>query len=218
MKQLIGYCRVSTAGQRDGVSLKAQESKIRAWAKLNGYQVKSIYQDVLSGKSVDGREGLKQALDEIGKGDALVVYSLSRLARSTRETIEIADRLEKRGCDLVSLSEKIDTTSASGKMVFRLMAVLAEFERDQISERTKDALSHKKQNGEWTGRVPYGFKIEDGRLIEDVEQISIIQKAKALRRGGKTLRAISEKLGLSVSFIHKAVNTDLRTLKARYAS
>jgi len=76
-----------------------------------------------------------------------VVYSLSRLSRSTKDTLQIAEKLDKAGADLVSLSEQIDTTSASGKMVFRLMAVLNEFERDQISERTSAALQHKKAKG-----------------------------------------------------------------------
>lgn len=72
----------------------------------------------------------------------LVVYSLSRLARSTTDAIAISERLAKSGADLVSLSEWIDTTSASGKMVFRMLAVLAESERDLVSERTKTAMAH----------------------------------------------------------------------------
>jgi DNA invertase Pin-like site-specific DNA recombinase len=91
----------------------------------------------LSGTKAD-RPGLAAALSAVCKGDALVVYSLSRLARSTAHTLQVSDYLEWVGADLVSLSEKIDTTSASGKMVFRLLAVLAEFERDLISERTTD--------------------------------------------------------------------------------
>jgi site-specific DNA recombinase len=67
----------------------------------------------------------------------LFVYSLSRLARSTKGTLAIPDRLQKADADLVSLSEKLDTNSAAGKMVFRMLAVLEEFESDQISERTK---------------------------------------------------------------------------------
>lgn len=72
----------------------------------------------------------------------------------------------EEGRDLVSLSEKIDTTSASGKMVFRLLAVLNEFERDQISDRTRFALAHKKANGEKTGgTVPFGYKVDPGSYI-----------------------------------------------------
>src|SRR6266581_6504849 len=81
----------------------------------------------------------------------LVVYSLSRLARNTTETLELGERLAKAGADLVSLSEKIDTTSAAGKMVFRMLAVLAEFERDQISERTRVAMQHMRCEGKRVG-------------------------------------------------------------------
>jgi Resolvase, N terminal domain len=110
-----------------------------------------------AGELLTDRPALQEALSRCTKG-ALVVYSLSRLARSTKDTLEIADRLAGAGADLVSLSERIDTTTASGKMVFRTLAVLAEFERDQVSERTRFAMAHKKGNGERVGSVPYGFR------------------------------------------------------------
>lgn len=89
----------------------------------------------LSGKRADNRPELQKALDAVTKcSGVLLVYSLSRLARSTKDTLAISDRLEKADADLVSLSERIDTTSAAGKMVFRMLAVLAEFERDLVSD------------------------------------------------------------------------------------
>ena len=82
-------------------------------------------------------------LDDVtSDGGILVVYSLSRLARSTKDTIAIAERLKAGRAHLVSLSEKIDTTSASGTMIFRLFAVLAEFDRDLVSERTRGAMAY----------------------------------------------------------------------------
>ena len=82
----VGYVRVSTEDQsREGVSLEAQEAKIRAWADLNGYDEVVIFTDAgISGSSMDKREALHDALDAVGKGDVLVVYALSRLARSRR--------------------------------------------------------------------------------------------------------------------------------------
>ena len=77
----------------------------------------------LSGGRCDNRPALKEALKAVCRGDSLVVYSLSRLARSTRDTLMIAETLERKGADLVSLSERIDTTSSTGKMVFRMLAV-----------------------------------------------------------------------------------------------
>ena len=199
MTTAIGYIRVSTEGQaQDGVSLDAQRAKIAAWCELNEYTLIAVHVDAgISGKAADNRPGLQAALQECGKGSALVVYSLSRLARSTRDTIEISERLAKSGADLVSLSEKIDTTTAAGKMVFRMMAVLAEFERDQISERTTMALRYKKSKGEKTGgAVPYGYALADDgiNLVHDAAEQTVIQQARELRAAGLSLRAVAGEL------------------------
>jgi len=193
----IGYVRVSTARQAEkGVSMAAQEEKVRAWAKLNEAVAVDIFTDAgLSGKRADNRPALQRALEAVEKGDALVVYSLSRLARSTRDTLALADTLQKRGADLVSLSEKIDTTSAAGKMVFRMLAVLGEFERDQVSDRTRAALEHKRANGEKTGgEVPYGYRARAGRLFKVTREQRAIESMVRMRRQGRTLRAIGRAL------------------------
>ena len=193
----IGYIRVSTQGQvEDGVSLDAQEAKVRAWADLNGAEDVVIFRDEgISGKRSDNRPGLQSALDTVGKGDALVIYSLSRLSRSTKDTLSLSEILQKKDADLVSLSEKIDTTSASGKMVFRLLAVLNEFERDQISDRTRFALAHKKANGEKTGgTVPFGYKVRSGKLSRNAEEQKAVRLILDLSKKGETLRGICRKL------------------------
>jgi len=163
MAKAIIYTRVSTSGQAtDGVSLDAQEAKARNWAEANGYEIGDVWSDAgISGKRVTNRPALAAALGAVcaERGNVLVVYSLSRLARSTKDAITIADRIEKAGADLVSLTERIDTTSAAGKMVFRMLAVLAEFERDLVSERTKSALAYKATKGERVGEIPYGFSL-----------------------------------------------------------
>ena len=161
-----GYCRVSTPGQADfGVSLDAQTEKIRGWCSINGYELIQVLVDRgLSGGRYDNRPALQQTLQSISRGDSLVVYSLSRLARNTRDTLTIAETLEHRGADLVSLSERIDTTSSTGKMVFRMLAVLSEFERDVISERTSMAMVHLRNSGKYTGGFePYGYRTEGGK-------------------------------------------------------
>lgn len=193
----VGYVRVSTSGQAvDGVSLDAQKEKIRGWCQFHGYELADIYADEgVSGTKAD-RPGLASALSAVCKGDALVVYSLSRLARSTAHTLEISNRLDKVGADLVSLSEKIDTTSASGKMVFRLLAVLSEFERDLVSERTITALQHKKRNGERTGSIPLGKRLaEDGvKLLDEPAEQMAIEAARKLKDQGLSLRKIALEL------------------------
>lgn len=196
MKAII-YTRVSTNGQaEDGISMEAQETKARAWAKLNGAESTIVFRDAgLSGKRADNRPGLQDALNAVGEGDALIVYSLSRLARSTKDTIGIAEVLDKREADLVSLSERIDTTTAAGKMVFRMLAVLSEFERDQVSERTRFALAHKRASGGKTGGdVPYGFRLEEGRLVLDAGEQKAVILIRKLHSRGYTLRGIAHEL------------------------
>lgn len=148
---IIAYTRVSTEEQaRDGISLDAQRDKIQQWRALHAPDAEVIVfsDDGVSGASMRKRPGLEAALAAVrGPGAALLVYSLSRLSRSTKDTLAIAERLEKQEAELVSLSERIDTTTAAGKMFFRLMAVLAEFERDQISERTRVAMQELKRQG-----------------------------------------------------------------------
>ena len=193
--QAIAYVRVSTAGQvEDGVSLDVQRSKIAAWCDVMGYVlVQTCADESISGHSMDKRPGLQAAIEAVcASAGVLVVYSLSRLARNTRETLELGERLSKAGADLVSLSEKIDTTSAAGKMVFRMLAVLAEFERDQVSERTTMALQHKKAHGQRVGELPYGFQLAaDGKtLVDHAEEQTIIATIKTYRARGLSLRAI----------------------------
>ena len=198
MTTAIGYIRVSTDGQaQDGVSLDAQRAKIEAWCSLNDYELTAVHVDAgISGKSALNRPGLQDALNDCRKDSALVVYSLSRLARSTKDTIEISDRLAKSGADLVSLSEKIDTTTAAGKMVFRMLAVLAEFERDQIVERTVTAMQFKKSKGERVGAVPYGYALDANGvdLHPDPAEQDVIAQAKELHTGGMSLRKIAAEL------------------------
>lgn len=199
MSAAIAYIRVSTEGQAtDGVSLDAQRAKIEAWCTANDYTLAMVCVDAgISGKRADNRPQLQQALDAVceAKG-VLIVYSLSRLARSTKDTITISERLDKAGADLVSLSERIDTTSAAGKMVFRMLAVLNEFERDLISERTSAAMAHKRAKGERLGTIPFGYDVApDGvSLVRNEEQQKALLMIHKLREEGLTFRAIAAEL------------------------
>ena len=201
VNKAIGYIRVSTQQQaEEGVSLEAQRAKIEAWCLVNNYELTNVLSDEGISGSKSNREGLLKALGELEKGNALVVYSLSRLTRSTKDMLQISDQLESKGSDIVSLTEKIDTTTAAGKMVFRMLAVLNEFERDQISERTKLAMGHKKEQRECYSPTPYGFKTVDGynipgtKLQEDKKEQAVISNILKLRKSGKSLRLIAEDL------------------------
>jgi DNA invertase Pin-like site-specific DNA recombinase len=147
----------------------------------------------LSGKSAANRPALRAALNDACAGKAaLVVYSLSRLARSTKDALSISERLAKAGADLVSLSESIDTTTAAGKMVFRMLAVLAEFERDVIAERTRAAMQHMKAKGERVSReAAYGYRLDEGRVIADADEQRAVALVAELRGAGRSLREIA---------------------------
>jgi len=190
----IGYVRVSTDEQaRNGVSLDAQAASIQEWAEKAHIRLIRLFEDAgISGTGIRQRPALQEALRLSCEQKAvLVVYSLSRLSRSTKDTLQIAEKLDKAGADLVSLSEQIDTTSASGKMIFRLMAVLTEFERDQISERTSAALQHKKAKGLVYSPVPYGFRREGDRLFPVEEELHILEVMQDFRSQGKSYQWIA---------------------------
>lgn len=197
--KVIAYIRVSTDRQADeGVSLEAQQARATAWCLANGADLEGVFVDAgISGKRADNRPQLQAALDRVcATGGVLVVYSLSRLARSTKDTIAIGERLQKHGADLVSLSEKIDTTSAAGKMLFRMLAVLAEFERDLVSERTAGAMAHKRSRGERIGTVPFGFDLaaNGADLVPNAAEQSVLDLVNDLRAAGQSMRTIAAEL------------------------
>ena len=195
MSKAIGYIRVSTQKQADeGVSLDAQRAKIEAWCLANDYELAGIHCDEgISGTKSD-RDGVLAAMAEAGKGTALIVYSLSRLTRSTKDLISFGDKLEKQGADLISLTEKIDTTTAAGKMVFRMLGVLNEFERDQVSERTRAALAHKKETNQVYNHTPYGYTRNGESLVKNDDEAAVAAQAVKLYHSGQTMRAIARHL------------------------
>ncbi len=196
---VVGYCRVSTPGQAtEGVSLEAQRTAIEAWASTQERDVLQVFTDAgLSGKRADNRPALQQALALATTHRAVViVYKLDRLARSTRDALEIAERLSAAGADLVSLSEQIDTTTAYGRMFFTLAAAFAQLERDLTSERTAAALSHKRSKGERVGHVPYGYTVAgDGvRLLPVASEQSVLERMRRWRARGWSYGRIANQL------------------------
>ena len=184
----------------DGVSIPTQIEKIRAWCVLHDHTLldSDIYTDEgISGKSTANRAALNKVLDLVcSERGILVFYSLSRLARSTRDAIEISDRIGKSGGLLVSLSESFDTTTPAGVLFFQVIAVLAEFERRQIGARTQAAMDYKRTKNERIGTIPYGKRLaEDGStLLPDLADLAVIVQAHNLRASGLSLRAVASKL------------------------
>jgi len=195
----IAYCRVSTIGQsEEGVSLEMQRERIATWCSLNGYNLDASFVEVMSGGRADNRPEINKAVAHACKAKGiLVVYSLSRLARSVKDTLAIAERLEKSGANLASLTERIDTSSALGKMVFRLLSTLNEFERDQLSERTANAMAHlRRTNRRISSRIPLGYDLaEDGNtLLENKAEQQVVAKICKWRKEGRTMASIAQSL------------------------
>lgn len=197
VRQAIGYCRVSTDAQvHDGISLEAQRARIEQWAQANDYQLIAVHADNgTSGKSIRNRPEAEQAIDQACRKKAvLVCYSLSRLARSTKDLIAIADRLRKSHADIVSLTESLDTSTATGRLTFGLLAVLSQFEREILAERTAGALQHLKAQGRRiSGRIPFGFDLDaDGRhLTENADEQAVIAQVKHWHETGRSTRTIA---------------------------
>lgn len=194
--QAYGYSRVSTERQSDsGLSLEAQRVRIKAQADLHGYDLVSIIEDAgASGKNLR-RSGMARVLSLISKGsmDVLIVAKLDRASRSVVDLSRLIEFLHKarradggQGVDLISTSESLDTTSAAGRLTINVLASVAAWEREAISERTSEALARKRANGYAAGTVPYGYSKErDGRLIENAAEREILDKVRASRKAGE---------------------------------
>ncbi len=139
----VGYARVSTVDQSLNLQLDALQAA--------GCDV--VFDDVLSGKTRK-RPGLERALAFVGPGDQLLVWRLDRLGRRFLDLVNIGDELQKRGADLVSLTEGIDTSSSVGQLVFHLLGVLSQFEREVTVERTLAGLQAARSRGVKLGRKP----------------------------------------------------------------
>lgn len=141
---IIGYARVSTEDQNLDLQILA----------LQKVGCDYIYEDLgVSGASTD-RPGLLRLLKRLRPGDTLAVWRLDRLGRSLSHLIRILENLNKRGISFHSIAEHIDTSSSGGRLVFHMMAALAEFERALISERTRAGLAAAKAEGKRIGRRP----------------------------------------------------------------
>lgn len=139
----IGYVRVSTDEQDTALQLDA----------LNASGCERIYSEHYTGKKRE-RPELERMLDALREGDIVVVWRLDRLGRSLKDLIELLDVFNGKGIQFISLTEKIDTTSAMGELVFHLIGSIAQFERRLISERTKAGLAAARARGRKGGRRP----------------------------------------------------------------
>ncbi|MET3210815.1 UNVERIFIED_CONTAM: DNA invertase Pin-like site-specific DNA recombinase [Paenibacillus sp. PvR008] len=175
----IGYARVSTADQSLDLQLDA----------LIADGCERIYTEKASGAK-DDRAELKKALDSLRPGDVFVVYKLDRLARSTLKLIATLEDVKNKGVEFVSLSDKLDTTTAAGKALFGMLAVFAEFERNVLVERTRAGLAASRARGRNGGRpktdrkrVNQALKLYDSQAhtVAEITELTGVTKATLYR-------------------------------------
>jgi DNA invertase Pin-like site-specific DNA recombinase len=188
----VGYVRVSTDKQADrGVSLDAQVQKIQAMAVVHNAELIDIIVDGgESAKSLQ-RPGMERllALVDSKKVQAVIVAKLDRLTRSVKDLCELLERFERRGVALISVAESLDTSSAAGRLVLNIMTAVSQWEREAIGERTRDAMGHKRNNGERVGNIRFGYRLAvDGKHIEpDPAEQAGLDEIGFLRRSGYSM-------------------------------
>ena len=205
---MIGYVRVSREEQAEGDSPAVQEDRLRRYAALYNLELVAVLTDPgESGKSLD-RPGLKAALQALdaGRGRGLLVAKLDRLTRSVRDLGEVLETHfgERGGCRLISVNEQIDTRTANGRMMLNILTSVAQWERETIVERTREALAFKRRQGQRTGGVPYGFDLDPrgprnkkGRAVglrARAEEQGGLDALVGLAAAGLSLRAIAARL------------------------
>jgi len=197
---VIAYCRVSTAEQSDsGVSLDAQQAKMAAYADLYNLTIVETIIDAESAKSLR-RDGLQRALNLLRtrKADGLLLVQLDRLPRSVADWQALIDAFfgERGGKQLFSVNDSIDTRTAAGRLVLNVLITVAQWERETIGERTKEALRHKINSRQRVGKVRFGFDLApDGMtLVENPAEQQTLAFMRNLRAAGRTLRQIAAEL------------------------
>jgi site-specific DNA recombinase len=210
-RKLITYARCSTSEQaEDGHSLDVQRDRMESYAAALDLEIVHQLEDPgASGKSfggldasLDRRPGLRRALQLLERGEAhgLLIFKLDRLTRDTGDLTALLRRHFTDAYDLISVSEQIDTRTASGRMTVMLLTTVAQWERETISERTKAALSLKKKRGEFCGgEPPLGWRrAGKARLAPCPKEQDAIVLARAMRGRGQSLREIGQLLDQEV--------------------
>ena len=177
---IVGYARVSTEGQNLTVQLEA----------LKAAGAEAIFREKISGARAD-RPQLAKLMSSLQAGDVVVVTKLDRLGRSTRELLDLIERISKVGAAFRSLGDPLfDTTSSQGRLVSTLLAAIAEFERELIKERTGDGRTRAMAKGVKFGRKP---------KLSDYQRQEAIQR----RAAGETLASIAKSYAVDISMISR---------------
>jgi len=194
------YARVSTQEQAtENTSMASQEGQLTAYCQMRGWTIINSYVDPgFTGKNGD-RPGLKQLLADarIGLFDKVLVCKLDRLARSLRLLMDVEAELKEYEVSLTSIRESVDTSNGTGKMVFQLFGMVAEWDRDNIIERCKNGRIQRYKSGCWAGGKPtfgYSYDKTTRKLVINEDQAKIVRLIFNGYNSGKSIKAMNRVL------------------------
>lgn len=153
----VGYIRVSTE----------EQNTIRQEILMKDLGVERVYMDKASGKSRTGRPQLEAMMDFVREGDVVIVESISRFARSTRDLLTLVEQLTEKGVGFVSQKESIDTNTPQGKFMLTVFGAMAELEREQTLQRQREGIAAAKAAGKYKGRQPIALNEELVKSVHD---------------------------------------------------
>jgi site-specific DNA recombinase len=173
------YTRVSTEEQaKEGYSLAAQEERLRAHAKNQGWAVYKLYVDDGYSAGSRNRPALKRLLADaaLKRFDVVLAYKIDRLSRSLKDLIDIVAELNQFDVGFKSCTELIDTTRPEGRLMFHQFGSFAQYERELIGQRTRFGMMKRLRQGLWNGIPPYGYRIVEGKLVVEPQEAEWVQK------------------------------------------
>jgi site-specific DNA recombinase len=197
MKKTIGYVRCSTEEQASsGHSLEVQKAKIEAYAHTFDLTIDEFVVDAgASAKSLN-RPGIKRLMERVESNEisSVIIFKLDRISRAIVDLASLVETFNRHDTAFVSVSEKLDTGSASGRLMVNLLGVLSQFEREQISERTTTTLVHLREIGKAYGPTPYGYHRNGSDLVVNENEYASLEYITQERESGESYHAIAKQL------------------------